>query len=305
MQPASGDVSCDLRDVETASFTEGWREVLARTYTFGFSVHATPVPGEPSQPGRRGGSSGALRSSRPRTTVATAAGARPRSPPATPTSSACCTCAAGRSAWTSRASRVGASRGRARDVGLGTPRRIQDVRQGGQPDPRRPTGAPRDRRLPVTRRCTVSRSAPTIPPARLMGSFLGSLYADRRLPRRRGTRRGCRCRTGHRPSGRRDARRPATATADGHAAHGRPAVHRREPRQSGSLPATIAKANAISPALPAPLVRAHGRQRQRAHSRAQAQPLPCRSAARHGRAGHRDRLPMGLSQHVVLQPRVS
>ena len=46
MQPASGDVSCDLRDVETASFTEGWREVLARTYTFGFSVHATPVPGE-------------------------------------------------------------------------------------------------------------------------------------------------------------------------------------------------------------------------------------------------------------------
>ena len=115
----------------------------------------------------------------------------------------------------------------------------------------------------------------------------------------------CRCRTGHRPSGRRDARRPATATADGHAAHGRPAVHRREPRQSGSLPGTIAKANAISPALPAPLVPAHARQRQRAHSRAQAQPLPCRSAARHGRAGHRDRLPMGLSQHVVLQPRVS
>ena len=46
MQPALGDVSCDLRDVETANLTEGWREVLAQTYTFGFSVRAVPAPGE-------------------------------------------------------------------------------------------------------------------------------------------------------------------------------------------------------------------------------------------------------------------
>jgi AraC-like DNA-binding protein len=46
MQPASGDVSCDLRDVETANLTEGWREVLARTYTFGFAVRAAPTSGE-------------------------------------------------------------------------------------------------------------------------------------------------------------------------------------------------------------------------------------------------------------------
>ena len=46
MQPALGDVSCDLRDVETASLTEGWREVLARTYTFGFAVRAVPASGE-------------------------------------------------------------------------------------------------------------------------------------------------------------------------------------------------------------------------------------------------------------------
>jgi AraC-like DNA-binding protein len=46
MQPALGDVSCDLRDVETANLTEGWREVLARTYTFGFAVHAVPASGE-------------------------------------------------------------------------------------------------------------------------------------------------------------------------------------------------------------------------------------------------------------------
>ncbi len=46
MQPASGDVSCDLRDVGTANLTEGWREVLARTYTFGFAVRAVPASGE-------------------------------------------------------------------------------------------------------------------------------------------------------------------------------------------------------------------------------------------------------------------
>jgi AraC family transcriptional regulator, positive regulator of tynA and feaB len=46
MQPALGDVSCDLRDVETANLTEGWREVLARTYTFGFAVRAVPASGE-------------------------------------------------------------------------------------------------------------------------------------------------------------------------------------------------------------------------------------------------------------------
>jgi AraC family transcriptional activator of tynA and feaB len=46
MQPALGDVSCDLRDVETANLTEGWLEVLARTYTFGFAVRAGPASGE-------------------------------------------------------------------------------------------------------------------------------------------------------------------------------------------------------------------------------------------------------------------
>jgi len=46
MQPALGDVSCDLRTVETANPTEGWREVLARTYTFGFAVRAAPASGE-------------------------------------------------------------------------------------------------------------------------------------------------------------------------------------------------------------------------------------------------------------------
>ena len=45
--PAFGDVSCDLSDVETANLTEGWREVLARTYTFGFAVRAVPATGEP------------------------------------------------------------------------------------------------------------------------------------------------------------------------------------------------------------------------------------------------------------------
>jgi AraC-like DNA-binding protein len=46
MQPPVGDVSCDLRDVDTENLTEGWLEVLARTYTFGFSVRAAPVSGE-------------------------------------------------------------------------------------------------------------------------------------------------------------------------------------------------------------------------------------------------------------------
>jgi AraC-like DNA-binding protein len=46
MQAALGDVSCDLRDVETANLTEGWLEVLARTYTFGFAVRAAPASGE-------------------------------------------------------------------------------------------------------------------------------------------------------------------------------------------------------------------------------------------------------------------
>ncbi|MBV9366710.1 MAG: helix-turn-helix domain-containing protein [Solirubrobacterales bacterium] len=46
IQPALGDVSCDLHDVATANLTDGWREVLARTYTFGFAVQAAPEPGE-------------------------------------------------------------------------------------------------------------------------------------------------------------------------------------------------------------------------------------------------------------------
>jgi AraC-like DNA-binding protein len=46
MQPALGDVSCDLRGVETSNLTEGWLEVLARTYTFGFAVRAVPASDE-------------------------------------------------------------------------------------------------------------------------------------------------------------------------------------------------------------------------------------------------------------------
>lgn len=46
MQPALGDVACDLRDVETPNVTEGWFELLARTYTFGFAVRAVPASGE-------------------------------------------------------------------------------------------------------------------------------------------------------------------------------------------------------------------------------------------------------------------
>jgi AraC family transcriptional activator of tynA and feaB len=46
VQPALGDVSCDLRDVDTVNLTEGWHELLARTYTFGFAVKAVPAAGE-------------------------------------------------------------------------------------------------------------------------------------------------------------------------------------------------------------------------------------------------------------------
>jgi AraC-like DNA-binding protein len=46
MQLPLGDVSCDLREVDTADLTEGWRELLARTYTFGFAVQAAPSSGE-------------------------------------------------------------------------------------------------------------------------------------------------------------------------------------------------------------------------------------------------------------------
>ena len=46
MQPGLGDLSCDLRDVETANLTEAWLELLARTYTFGFAVRAAPASGE-------------------------------------------------------------------------------------------------------------------------------------------------------------------------------------------------------------------------------------------------------------------
>ena len=46
MKPALGDVSCHLRGVETANLTEGWLEVLERTYTFGFAVRALPASGE-------------------------------------------------------------------------------------------------------------------------------------------------------------------------------------------------------------------------------------------------------------------
>jgi AraC family transcriptional regulator, positive regulator of tynA and feaB len=46
MQRPLGDVSCDLRELDTADLTEGWRELLARTYTFGFAVQAAPRAGE-------------------------------------------------------------------------------------------------------------------------------------------------------------------------------------------------------------------------------------------------------------------
>ena len=45
-QAAAGDVSCDLRDVATADITEGFREVLARTYGVAFDVRAAPASGE-------------------------------------------------------------------------------------------------------------------------------------------------------------------------------------------------------------------------------------------------------------------
>jgi AraC-like DNA-binding protein len=43
---ACGDITCDLRDIETASIREGWHEVLARTYGVGFDVRPTPGDGE-------------------------------------------------------------------------------------------------------------------------------------------------------------------------------------------------------------------------------------------------------------------
>jgi AraC-like DNA-binding protein len=43
---ARGDVSCDLRDIETASISEGWHEVLARTYGVGFDVRPAPRDGK-------------------------------------------------------------------------------------------------------------------------------------------------------------------------------------------------------------------------------------------------------------------
>jgi AraC-like DNA-binding protein len=45
-QAACGDVSCNLRDVETADITEGFREVLARTYGVAFDVRPAPASGE-------------------------------------------------------------------------------------------------------------------------------------------------------------------------------------------------------------------------------------------------------------------
>jgi AraC-like DNA-binding protein len=41
-----GDVACDLRDIDTASISEGWHEVLTRTYGVGFDVRAAPRHGE-------------------------------------------------------------------------------------------------------------------------------------------------------------------------------------------------------------------------------------------------------------------
>ena len=72
----------------------------------------------------------------------------------------------------------------------------------------------------------------------------------------------------------------------------------------GLSPATIAKANAISLRTLHRLFEPTHDSVSAVHSRAQAQPLPRRSASRHGRVSHHDRLPMGLSQPVVLQPPV-
>jgi AraC-like DNA-binding protein len=46
-QAIAGDLTCDLRDVATRDVTEGWREVLARTYSVPFDVRASATSGEP------------------------------------------------------------------------------------------------------------------------------------------------------------------------------------------------------------------------------------------------------------------
>jgi len=46
-QATCGDVWCDLRGVDAAGVTEGWREGLARAYGIAFDVRPGPAPGEP------------------------------------------------------------------------------------------------------------------------------------------------------------------------------------------------------------------------------------------------------------------
>ena len=43
---ASGDLSCDLREVDTLDLTEAWRELLERTYLIPFDVRPSPRPGD-------------------------------------------------------------------------------------------------------------------------------------------------------------------------------------------------------------------------------------------------------------------
>jgi AraC-like DNA-binding protein len=45
-QAIDRDLTCDLRDVETADVVEGWREVLARTYSIPFDVRPRADAGE-------------------------------------------------------------------------------------------------------------------------------------------------------------------------------------------------------------------------------------------------------------------
>jgi AraC family transcriptional regulator, positive regulator of tynA and feaB len=45
-QTACGDVTCQLQDVQTADITEGWREVLSRTYGVAFDARPAPAFGE-------------------------------------------------------------------------------------------------------------------------------------------------------------------------------------------------------------------------------------------------------------------
>jgi AraC family transcriptional activator of tynA and feaB len=45
-QVTDGDLTCDLRDVETGDVVEGWREVLARTYSLPFDVRPCTAEGE-------------------------------------------------------------------------------------------------------------------------------------------------------------------------------------------------------------------------------------------------------------------